>query len=190
MTRHGQHQDTGDGSDGRDEVAGQDLPVVSTEPSKAKVRIDQDRDGWHYYLGEGEQRMASMPFPSYPEAVRRALAAGHEIDNAGWRRKLLSWNFSGHAIDGYPEWEIERDKSPAFLRLAHKRGPSGVESYDLANAWDDVAHVDFYQRDWTRDGIPFVREGETYWSGWWFATIAERDRFVQWATARGEVIAP
>lgn len=32
---------------------------------------------------------------------------------------------------------------------------------------------------------PFVREGETYWSGWWFATIAERDRFVKWAAEKG-----
>lgn len=33
MTRYvdGQHQDTGAGSEGRDEVAGQDLPEVSTE---------------------------------------------------------------------------------------------------------------------------------------------------------------
>ena len=35
------------------------------------------------------------------------------------------------------------------------------------------------------DGIPFVSKGETYWSGWWFKTVAERDRFVAWCVAIG-----
>lgn len=141
-----------------------------------KVKIECDRDGWCY----GTDGMKSAKFASYPETVRHARSAGHEIDNAGWRHKLLSWNFNMHAIDGYPEWEIEREKSPAFVKLTHVRGKGAVESSALANAWDDVATVDFYQRDWTDDGIPFVRSGETYWSGWWFATIAERDRFLVW----------
>ena len=169
----------------------QDAPTDGPSVTRSsKVRIDRDRDGWHYYIGEGEQRLTSAPFRSYPEAVRRAVAAGHEVDNAGWRHRLLAWNFNGHAIDGYPEWEIESEKSPAFKRLTHIRGALGGESNDLANAWDDLADVDFYQRDWTSDGIPFVSEGETYWSGWWFATVAERDRFVQWVASRATGATP
>jgi hypothetical protein len=141
-----------------------------------KVKIDRDREGWHFCTAS----MSSQRFASYPETVRQALSAGHEIDNAGWKHRLLSWNFNMHAIDGYPEWEIERDRSPAFVKLAHVHGKGDVESNTLCNAWDDVAIVGFYQRDWTDDGIPFVRKGDTYWSGWWFATIAERDRFVEW----------
>lgn len=107
-------------------------------------------------------------------------------DNAGWLQKMLMWDFNKHALDGYPGWEIERENSPAFVRLSHVRGKGAVESNALCEAWDDVARARFYQRDWTDDGIPFVREGETYRSGWWFQTLAERDRFVEWLrTQRG-----
>lgn len=146
---------------------------------RLKVTIHRDRDGWHYHAGD----LRSAAFASYPLAHRSATSAGHDVDNAGWRHRLLSWNFSHHAIDGYPEWELDGEH-PAFVKLTHTRGTGDVESAALANEWDDIAAVDFYQRDWTDDGIPFVREGETYWSGWWFATIAERDRFVAWQGRR------
>ena len=147
-----------------------------------RVSIGHDRDGWFYATGD----LKSDRFQTYGMTVRAAKRIGHEIDNAGWLHRMLAWNFNDHALDGYPEWEIEREKSPAFVKLTHVRGPTGssVESSNLANAWDDIALVDFYQRDWTDDGIPFVREGETYWSGWWFAAIAERDRFVRWEEER------
>lgn len=149
-----------------------------------KVRIDRDRDtGWHF----GAEGMKSDPFPSYPDAKRHALAAGHELDNAGWSHRMLMWNWHQHAMDGYLGWEIENpteaskyDRHPAFVKLTHVHGKKEVESHVLAAAWDDVATVDFYQRDWTDDGLPTVSNGDTYWSGWWFATVAERDRFVEW----------
>lgn len=144
------------------------------------VKIDRDRDGWYFAAGE----MTSKRLASYPEVVRAAIDAGHTVDNAGWRHRMLMWNFNNHALDGYPGWEIERERSPAFVKLEHVRGVGEVESHALAAAWDDIAEVDFYQRDWTDDGLPMVREGETYWSGWWFATVAERDRFVAWHQTR------
>lgn len=153
-----------------------------------KVRIDRDRDGWRYFVDD----VKSEPLASYPQVVRRAVANGHEVDNAGWLHRLLMWQFNHHALDGYPEWEIESERSPAFVKLSHETG-NGPSSHEIAAAWDDLAKVDFYQRDWTEDGIPFVNEdgipfvnkGEIYWSGWWFATVAERDRFVEWNRKQG-----
>lgn len=140
--------------------------------------------GWYY--NQGGHR-----FATYSDAKIAALSEGHEVDNAGWRYKMLMWNWHSHSLDGYPGWEIENqdetDKSqrhPAFIKLTHKRGKGDVESSKLCSEWDDIAEVDFYQRDWTDDGIPFVREGDTYWSGWWFQTMAERDRFLQWYEER------
>lgn len=154
------------------------------ETGRVKMTIDRrDRAGWQFFPEEGGP--GSAVFASYPAAKAAALAAGCEVDNAGWIHRLLMWQFNGHAIDGYPTWEIEKENSPAFVRIAHERGTGHVESHELAAAWDDVAEVDFYQRDWTSDGIPSVARGDTYWSGWWFATIAERDRFVAWYDARG-----
>lgn len=145
-----------------------------------KVRIDRDREGWRYYTGDD---FKSEPIATYPDAVRLARSGGHEVDNCGWLHRLLMWNFNNHALDGYPTWEIEREGSPAFVKLTHTRGNDAVESHKIAAEWDDLAKVDFYQRDWTDDGIPVVRDGDTYWSGWWFATIAERDRFLEWRRA-------
>lgn len=132
---------------------------------------------------------------TYAECVAAARANGHEVDNAGWRRKMLSWNFTSHSLDDYPGWEHEdvsrpdRPK-PAYVRLAHTRGPSGsaVESTTLCQGWDDIAEADFYQRDHTSDGIPWCSEGEVYWSSWWFAKIAERDRFVAWVRSLGAIV--
>jgi len=103
--------------------------------------------------------------------------------NHGWNKKLSSMDWSEVCLDGYPGWQIEMadgQKAPAFVKLTHVRGKGTVESNDLATKWDDIASETFYQRDWTDDGIPFVHEHEVYWSGWWFKTIAERDRFVAW----------
>jgi hypothetical protein len=159
-----------------------------------KVKIDCDRrvrergskemvGGWYYDVN-GER------YASYAAVKDAAIKAGHEIDNAGWKHKMLMWNWHSHSIEGYSGWEIEKREYdmpvPAFVKLTHRHSKDGgdVESSTLCNEWDDIAEADFYQRDWTDDGIPFVREGETYWSGWWFATIAERDRFVKWYEAR------
>lgn len=156
--------------------------------------------GWRYFtmLQEGsiEQRidMRSDPYPTYGECVRAARAAGHEVNNAGWLHRMHSWQFDCHAIQGYPEWELVGPtkfgvRAPAFVKLTHVR-KQGVESDVLCREWDDLAREDFYQRDWTSDGIPFVREGETYWSGWWFQSSLERDRFLELCSAKGLSQAP
>jgi hypothetical protein len=138
---------------------------------RLKERGGTEYEGGWYYDWSGPR------FASYSEAKRAAEQAGHEVDNAGWRRKLLMWNWHSHSMDGHP--------CPAFVKLTHVMGKDGdVESSKLCNEWDDIATVDFYQRDWTDDGIPWVRKDETYWSGWWFETIAERDRFVEWVRDR------
>lgn len=168
-----------------------------------KVKIDCDKrlrerggteyeGGWYHFTTAGPQQdvewKSEARWPTYSEARRALLAAGHEHDNAGWRHRMLSWNFTSHSLDNYPGWEVERVEHgrpiPAFVKLTHTRGAGDVESHALAAAWDDIAEHDFYQRDWTDSGIPFVNGGETYWSGWWFATLAERDRFVRWHQER------
>lgn len=102
--------------------------------------------------------------------------------NFGWLKKVPTHDWHLISFDQYPGWELEKDH-PAFAKLTHVRGPDGVESHKLACEWDDIAIGRFYQRDWTDDGIPFVQEGASYWSGWWFETIAERDRFLEWFAA-------
>lgn len=178
-----------------------------------KVQIDCDRrvkhrgsteytGGWYYREALPNERHEeytddfppkSAREPTYKAIKAKVIADGHEIANGGWKHKLLSWNFTSLSLNGYEDWQIENPREenkyqrhPAFVKLTHKRVEGAdVESNVLCNAWDDIAHVDFYQRDWTDDGIPFCNDGEIYWSGWWFETIAERDRFVAWCKERG-----
>jgi len=167
-----------------------------------KVKIDCDRrlkqrggteyeGGWFYATinlnTNGFDMKCEQRYETYDKARTGAVLAGHEVDSAGWKKKLLMWNWHSHSLDGYPGWEIENpqeiekhSRHPAYAKLEHinKRTKSSEE---LCNAWDDVAEVDFYRRDFSYDGSVFVRDGDAYGSGWWFATIAERDRFIQWA---------
>lgn len=94
----------------------------------------------------------------------------HRVQMPDWHQLML---------EGYPTWEIEREGSPAFVRLSHVSG-KGTSADKLAKAWDVVAAEPFYKRDWTEDGLPYVNKGERYFSGWWFRTLAERDRFLEW----------
>lgn len=116
-------------------------------------------------------------------------------ENLGFRWKLISWHWHDLVGDKCPGWEMIGDVTswsahPPFVRLEHVRGAEGteVESAELRNAWDDIANGPFYQRDWTDDGIPWVNAGDRYWSGWWFATRAEAERFRAWHGAR-EIVA-
>ena len=123
----------------------------------------------------------SMMGVAYKNISRRELPK--DPTNGGWKKKLLSMDWYDLCSDGYPGWEMDPSDgrlAPAFVKLTHTRGSGNVESSDLASTWDDVATEPFYTRDWTDDGIPFVNKGEIYWAGWWFKTVAERDRFVKW----------
>lgn len=96
----------------------------------------------------------------------------------GWKWKYPTAEWHKHSINEYLGWELDGDH-PAFLKLSHVRSV-GVDSREMAEEWDDNTKVHFYYRDWTESGIPLVSKGEVYWSGWWFETLAERDRFVEW----------
>lgn len=107
--------------------------------------------------------------------------------NGGWQHRLMMWDWNKHVAFGFPHWELEEEtKAPSFVQLHHVRAgdDSDIESHALAREWDNVAEMDFYQRDFTDDGIPFVRAGGSYRSGWWFETFSERDRFLEWYRKR------
>src|SRR6478736_2457300 len=111
----------------------------TSSKGRMKVKIDCDKrvkfrgsneyEGGWYYENSG---LKSDRYGSYSEAKRQAEAAGHEVDNAGWKHKMLMWNFHSHSMDGYPGWEVESmeyDRPvPAFTKLAHTRAKGDVES--------------------------------------------------------------
>lgn len=163
-----------------------------------KVSIDNDRDGWYWFVqpeNDPDWRIAdkdkSARARTYDEILEHVAKAGYEVDNAGWRQKLLSWNWHSIALDRYPGWAIEHG-APPWCRIEHVNGdtweggkrktdrPATKSSYDVANAWDNIAETQFYTRDISYDGSCSVMNGEPYGSLWWFRTVAERDRFLAW----------
>ena len=107
----------------------------------------------------------------------------HLEHNGGWKKKLLSWDWHEVTIAGYPEWDLvdvgaSNDKRPPFVKLTI-RNKVDKSSEDISLEFDDVATGRFYSRDWSREGSPFVRDGEIYDAGWWFQKRDDAYKFVK-----------
>lgn len=107
----------------------------------------------------------------------------HLEHNAGWKKKLLMWDWYDVAHDGYPGWDLVapgggNDRHPPFVKLAIKN-KTDKSSEDISREFDDVAVGRFYSRDWSREGSPFVRDGEVYDAGWWFQKREDAYTFVK-----------
>ena len=55
----------------------------------------------------------------------------------------------------------------------------GNLSYNMAVWADDNIQGYFAYRDWTGDGLPTVRKGDTYWSGFTFQRLSDAKEFVK-----------
>lgn len=101
-------------------------------------------------------------------------------DNAGWKRKVLMWNWHQITLAEWPGWDLigfRPEWHPPFVELTIVNGKD-KPSRDIANEWDDLATGLFYCRDWSLDGSVSVCDGETYRAGFWFERVADRDAFL------------
>ncbi len=108
-----------------------------------------------------------------------------------WNRKVPMWDWHTLQIHGYPGWELETHSDgehPAFFHLSCVVG-DGPQSRELAVEFDDIAQGQFYYRDWTDDGIPFVRDKETYQARFWFQKSSDRERFAKLVESKHFAIA-
>jgi hypothetical protein len=97
----------------------------------------------------------------------------------GWNYYVLSWDWTALVLAGLPGWEQDGNgEAPSiFLEFTRRDMNTEVRSREIATEWDDLAKHNFYYRDWTRDTLPFVREGEKYWSTFSFQRRSEAERF-------------
>lgn len=104
----------------------------------------------------------------------------HLEHNAGWRKKLLMWDWHEVQLAGYPDWDLVEgyEKHPPFVKLAI-RNKIDKSSEDISREFDDVAVGRFYSRDWSRDGSVFVGKGEVYDAGWWFQKREDAYEFIK-----------
>jgi hypothetical protein len=98
-------------------------------------------------------------------------------DNGGWKKNIPSWDWYPLVFAKWPDWEKEGD-FPPFVELIITKG-KGKSSHEMAVEFDDIAQGNFYWRDWTDSGLPFVDKGESYKSCFWFEFVFDRDIFKQ-----------
>lgn len=109
----------------------------------------------------------------------RCSRCGALDGNAGWLKRVLMWNWHWIALDGYPEWDLVESangRHPPFVELLVVKGRDRPAS-EIEIEWDDHATGLFYHRDWTADGIPFVRDGDAYRAGFWFQKAPDAEAF-------------
>jgi hypothetical protein len=107
----------------------------------------------------------------------------HLEHNAGWRKKVLMWDWHEIVMDGYPLWDLVEsgnghEKHPPFVRLAIKNKVD-KSSEDITREFDDISMGMFYSRDFSRDGSVSVSDGEYYDAGWWFQKREDAYAFVK-----------
>ncbi len=105
----------------------------------------------------------------------------HLQHNAGWIKKVLTWDWHEVSMAGYPGWDLVEsggEKHPPFVKLAI-RNKKDKSSEDITREFDDVAKGRFYGRDWSRDGSVFVRDNEVYDAGWWFQKREDAIEFMK-----------
>jgi hypothetical protein len=114
---------------------------------------------------------------------------GWQVDISIWSIVMTDWyklinssTFNSLAIDGFPNWDKDRDGNQYFVmfEIVNSRH---LSSYEMTTVWDDkfLNRINsdgmFYYRDWTSDGIPFIADGEKYWAGFWFKYKADAGLF-------------
>lgn len=98
------------------------------------------------------------------------------VEQWDWNRKLPMWDWYTVLLAGYPEWEKPDGETPASALISVKND-TDKSSHDLAVEVDDWCKGQFYYRDYTDDGIPFVNEGEVYKSRFWFQFVPDAEEF-------------
>jgi len=96
-----------------------------------------------------------------------------------WKRAIPMWDWHELIFAGYPGWEKPDGEKPASVSETFISGVT-KKSIEVASAWDDIGEGQFYWRDFTESGIPFVHDGESYQSIFWFQYERDAVKFAEW----------
>jgi hypothetical protein len=98
-------------------------------------------------------------------------------------KELNTSEFYDLCNKNFPKWNKVGD-DVCFVMLELTKGKF-ASSY-LASEFENMATGDFYYRDWTKSTLPFVDEGEVYWSGFSFQYLADGKKFLDTFPVKGK----
>ena len=93
-----------------------------------------------------------------------------------WNKKIPMWDWHEIALSGFPDWEKPNGEIPASVFLTIVNGID-KSSHKIASETDDTCKGKFYYRDYTKSGLPFIRESEIYNSRFWFQFQSDAQNF-------------
>ena len=99
------------------------------------------------------------------------------MDNGwDWNKMLASWDYHTLSLDNWLGWEKADNNEPYYLNLKFTYGEEN-SSRNWAVQWDDLAQGNFWYRDYTESGTPFLEKNDTYESIFAFQFKADYDKF-------------
>ena len=78
-----------------------------------------------------------------------------------WNKKIYAHAFYKLQFEGYPDWDKPDGKEPEYVNFSTKKDVDR-SSWDIAIETDDWCSGNFYFRDFTDSGLPFVNPNEVY----------------------------
>ena len=96
----------------------------------------------------------------------------------GWIKNLSSDVYYKIQFNNYLGWDKINDKTPYYVLLETIKGKD-KSSHDIGVEYDDISHGNFYWRDFTKSSLPFVDDGEIYWSSFSFQFAEDAKKFVE-----------
>lgn len=111
-----------------------------------------------------------------PEKIGIGVKTPVEIIDT-WNRQIRGhapFSFKDGKMTIPIDWDqIKDENEPQHIFLIFEMIKGGRNSDNVAIWIDDNINGWFTYRDWTKDGLPFVNEGDIYWSGFTFQKLED-----------------
>ena len=103
----------------------------------------------------------------------------------GWIKNLSSEDYYKIQFNNYLGWDYKIDDNTPYYVLLETIKGKNKSSQDIGVEFDDISHGNFYWRDFTKSSLPFVDDGDTYWSGFSFQFTEDANKFVELYGGKG-----
>jgi hypothetical protein len=99
-----------------------------------------------------------------------------KIRDWDWKKAIPSRSFYQLSIENFPNWEKPNGHNPKTVWLSIIKGLD-KSSRIIAIEFDEISQGNFYYRDWTKSGLPFIDDREQYDAIFSFQFISDAEKF-------------